>query len=98
VRRGALTVAADDPGSAAGSAGTLESSLARSLSEAFELFQGVRLEHQIRQVERGIDPDDHLDPNDLSRARRRHLRDAFSQVRAVQKKLGGRLSSERAFG
>ena len=84
--------------SAAGSAGTLESNLAGSLSEAFELFQGVRLEHQVRQVERGIDPDDHLDPKDLSRGRRRHLRDAFSQVRAVQKKLGGQLSSERAFG
>lgn len=82
---------------AAGGAGTLDSDSARSLSEAFELFQGLRLEHQVEQLQLGIDPDDHLDPKALDPARRRDLRDAFREVRAVQRKLRGWLSSEIAF-
>lgn len=84
--------------SAAATAGTLDGKCARSLSEAFELFQSLRLEHQVEQIQRGIEPDDHLDPKDLSPAGRRDLRDAFREVRAVQKTLGGQLSSELAFG
>ena len=83
--------------SAAEAEGTLDRSSARSLSEAFELFQGLRLEHQVEQIERQIEPDDHLDPKALNPVQRGNLRDAFRQVRAVQKKLGGRLSSELAF-
>ena len=83
--------------SAAEAEGTLDRSSAHSLSEAFELFQGLRLEHQVEQIERQIEPDDHLDPKALNPVQRGNLRDAFRQVRAVQKKLGGRLSSELAF-
>jgi CBS domain-containing protein len=61
------------------------------------LFQGLRLEHQVRQIERGIEPDDHLDPNALNPTRRRQLRDAFREVRTIQKKLGRQLSGEMAF-
>ena len=39
--------------SAADAAGTLDGDSARSLSEAFELFQSLRLEHQVDQLERG---------------------------------------------
>jgi CBS domain-containing protein len=39
--------------SAADAAGTLDSSSARSLSEAFEFFQTLRLEHQVEQIQRG---------------------------------------------
>ncbi len=84
--------------SAADAAGTLESDSARSLSEAFELFQALRLEHQVEQIQSGIEPDDYLDPKALDPAARRRLRDAFREVRAVQKKLGGQLDSEAAFG
>ena len=84
--------------SAAEAGGTLDSHSARSLSDAFELFQGLRLEHQVAQIEREIEPDDYLDPKALNPVQRGNLRDAFRQVRAVQKELGGRLSSELAFG
>lgn len=79
-------------------AGILESDSARSLSEAFDLFQGLRLEHQVRQVRQGIEPDDYLDPKLLEPDRRRRLRDAFGEVRAVQKRLRAKLSGEIAFG
>ncbi len=83
---------------AADTAGKLDSNSARTLGEAFKLFQGPRLEHQVHQIERGIEPDDYLDPKVLNPAGRRHLGDAFSEVRAVQKKLAGQLRGEIAFG
>jgi CBS domain-containing protein len=83
--------------SAADVAGTLDADAARSLHEAFELFQSQRLEHQVHQIERGVEPDDYLDPEELSNDTRRRLRDAFREVRAVQRKLGGQLSAELAF-
>jgi CBS domain-containing protein len=83
--------------SAAERAGTLDSKFARTLSEAFGLFQGLRLEHQVDQIQQGIEPDDYLDPEAMSPAGRRDLRDAFREVRAVQKRLGRQLSGEVAF-
>ena len=76
---------------AGGQSGALEQSHARTLEEAFDLFMALRLEHQVRQLERGDEPDDHLDPKDLNALTRRYLRDAFHEVTAVQKVLGGGL-------
>ena len=81
---------------AADVAGTLDGDTARSLREAFELFQSVRLEHQVDQIERGVEPDDYLDPKALEPARRLQLRDALRDVRAIQNKLRRGLSSRRA--
>ena len=82
---------------AAAAAGTLEGDAARSLSEAFELCHRLRLEHQAGQLERGVEPDDFLDPKALEAAERRRLRDALREVRAVQRQISGRLSGETAF-
>ena len=83
--------------SAADAAGTLDGDSARSLSEAFELFQSLRLEHQVDQLERGVEPDDYVDPKALEPGRRRRLRDALREVRAVQNKLARGLVAGRAF-
>jgi CBS domain-containing protein len=82
---------------AAEAAGTLDGDSACSLSEAFELFQSLRLEHQVEQIQQGIEPDDYLDPDALEPASRRRLRDALRAVRAIQNKLHRGLSSELAF-
>jgi CBS domain-containing protein len=73
---------------AAAAAGTLEVSAATILVEAFDLLHGLRLEHQVEQLRRGSAPDDHLDPRELNPLTRSYLREAFNEVRAVQKKLG----------
>jgi CBS domain-containing protein len=93
------TIAASTPERlrVADAAGTLDSDSARSLSEAFELFQGLRIEHQVDQIRRGIDPDDYLDAKALEPARRRRLREALREVRAVQNKLARGLVAGRAF-
>jgi CBS domain-containing protein len=83
--------------SAAAAEGTLDGESAGSLSEAFELFQRLRLEHQVEQIKSGSGPDDYLDPKALGDERRSVLRDALREVRAAQRKLGGRLSGELAF-
>jgi CBS domain-containing protein len=83
--------------SAADAAGTLDSGFARTLSQAFKLFQGLRLDHQVQQIRHGIEPDDYLDPEAMDAPQRRHLRHALREVRAVQKKLGRQLSGEIAF-
>jgi CBS domain-containing protein len=83
--------------SAADAAGTLDGDSARSLGEAFEIFQSLRLRHQVDQIQRGIEPDDYLDARALEPARRRRLRDALREVRAVQNKLARGLVTGRAF-
>jgi CBS domain-containing protein len=83
--------------SVADAAGTLDGDSARSLGEAFEIFQTLRLEHQVDQIQRGIEPDDYLDARALEPARRRRLGHALREVRAVQNKLARGLVAGRAF-
>jgi CBS domain-containing protein len=77
---------------AAASAGTVSEEEARTLAECFDLFAGLRLEHQVRQLEAGARPDDRLDPKTLNPLTRRYLRDAFRAVASVQKGLTGELT------
>jgi CBS domain-containing protein len=72
---------------AASELGAIEPAHARTLEEAYDLFSALRLEHQIQQLERGDEPNDYVDPNDLSELTRRYLRDAFREVTAVQRSL-----------
>ena len=72
---------------AASEFGAIESAHAQTLEEAYDLFTALRLEHQIRQLEQGNEPNDHVDPKELSELSRRYLRDAFREVGAVQKSL-----------
>ena len=77
---------------AAGEAGTLPTANVRTLEDAFELFTELRMEHQVEQLQAGIEPDDHLNPDDLSQLARAHLREAFRAVASVQKRIAAELS------
>ena len=72
---------------AASELGGLEPAHARTLEEAYDLFSALRLEHQIQQLERGNEPNDYVDPEELTELTRRYLREAFREVAAVQKSL-----------
>jgi CBS domain-containing protein len=76
--------------------GIVESTEARVLEEAFELFTALRLEHQVAQIEEGREPDDRIDPRDLDPLTRRYLRDAFREVAAVQRSRSARLRATRS--
>jgi CBS domain-containing protein len=77
---------------AAAEAGTLPESDADTLEAAFELFCELRLEHQVRQLERDVEPDDRIDPKTLDSLTRRYLREAFRAVTSVQRALSTELA------
>ena len=77
----------------AGDAGTLAPSDARTLLEAHELIVGLRLEHQIEQLNAGTVPDDYIDPGTLSALTRSYLKEAFRAVAAVQKRVAAELQA-----
>ena len=66
---------------AAGDAGTLPRSDARTLLEAHELFVGLRVEHQIEQLAAGEPPDDYIDPAALSPLTRSYLQGGLPRRR-----------------
>jgi CBS domain-containing protein len=70
---------------AAGAAGTLTASDAHTLEDAFELIAGLRLQHQVKQLRAGEEPDDYVDPAALSALTRSHLKEAFRAVASIQK-------------
>jgi CBS domain-containing protein len=95
-RFGAVKAGADVTGTverlrAASELGGLEPAHARTLEEAYDLFSTLRLEHQIRQLARGDEPSDYVDPTELSELSRRYLRDAFREVAEVQKSVSSEL-------
>lgn len=80
---------------AAAAAGTLPADDAHTLEDAFELFTELRIEHQVEQLRAGVEPDDHLDPGELSVLTRSYLKDAFRAVASVQRSLGAKLALGR---
>jgi CBS domain-containing protein len=73
---------------AAADAGVLEREDATTLTEAFDLFAELRMDHQLAQLRAGQDPDDFLDPAQLNPLTRRYLREAFRAIARIQRKLG----------
>ncbi len=77
---------------AAGQAGTLPAAEVRTLEDAFELFTELRMEHQVDQLRAGVEPNDHVRPEDLSALTRSYLKEAFRAVASVQKHLAAELN------
>ncbi|WFL78979.1 putative nucleotidyltransferase substrate binding domain-containing protein [Altererythrobacter arenosus] len=72
---------------AASDAGALDKEAARDLAACFEFVRDVRFRHQAAQIRRGECPSNKLDPAELSRFDREHLRDAFKLIRAELDRL-----------
>jgi CBS domain-containing protein len=69
--------------------GTLDGRDARTLSEAFDLFWRLRLEHQVEQIRAGGKPDDFIEVEQLTPVTRGYVREAFHAVSSVQRRLRG---------
>jgi CBS domain-containing protein len=78
---------------AAGEAGTLEPDDSHTLLDAFELLNNLRLEHQVGQIRAGRQPDDYVDPEELSPLMRLQLRQAFRAVSTIQKRVAAELAT-----
>ena len=75
--------------------GTLSREGAQNLRGAYEFIGSVRLRHQAAQVRSGRQPDNNVDPANLSPFERRHLKDAFRIVSAMQQALAERFGTGR---
>ncbi len=69
---------------AAAEAGEISPDDAANLVDALDFIENARLEHQSRQLRDGLEPDNHLAPDELSPLVRQNLKAAFSQVRVSQ--------------
>jgi CBS domain-containing protein len=78
---------------AAGEAGTLAPEDTHTLRDAFELINNLRLEHQVGQLRDGRQPDDYIDPEELSPLMRAQLRQAFRAVATIQKRVATELDT-----
>ncbi len=76
-------------------AGLLPEPEAESLVEVMDLLMTLRLDLHLAACADGEQPQDHLDPRDLSPLMRRYLRDAFRLVASVQNRMEADLGSGR---
>lgn len=58
----------------------LPEGVGRDLIDALEFISMVRIRHQSRQIESGVEPDNYVEPKHLSAFERLHLRNAFQIV------------------
>lgn len=63
---------------------------AAELTAAFELSTSIRARHQVRQLERGLTPDNFLLPEELTAGQLRELREAYRVIRRHQDVLARR--------
>jgi CBS domain-containing protein len=77
---------------AAAATGALSDAESRTLQDALALITGLRLEHQVQQLQAGQEPDDYIDPATLTRLTRSYLKEAFRAVASIQKGIAAELS------
>ena len=75
--------------------GWLSADESQGLVEAFELMWQVRLEHQSRRIERGLTPDDLVEPRELGPLTRQALKEAFRMIDRAQDRLAALLGIRR---
>ena len=67
------------------------------LRDAMELIAMSRIRHQAMDVEQGQEPDNNIEPDNLSEFERKHLKDAFEVVTNAQRYLKFRYQAGRKF-
>lgn len=78
-------------------AGLLPPGKGRELSDALEYISMVRIRHQASDVENGLEPDNSINPDQLSSFERRNLKEAFQVLDKAQNFLKFRYHNKRPF-
>ena len=63
---------------------SLTKTSAENLIDAYEFLTSVRLEHQAKLLGKGQPVDNFIDPKQISKLEREHLKDAFKVIKAMQ--------------
>lgn len=77
-------------------AGLLPDGRAKDLALALEMIGMVRIKNQKDQIEAGEEPNNHVNPENLSSFEKRHLRDAFHIVTRQQEFIKFRYAGKRS--
>lgn len=80
---------------AAEMAHALSIEMGENLKDALEFIASLRINHQADQIRLGLKPDNYLPPDDLSDLERKHLKDAFKVIQAMQSTLESRYQGGR---
>ena len=75
---------------AAAAGESLSRSAAADLTDAFDFLSSISLHHQVKQDAAGEVPDYRVDPGELKKMEREHLRDAFQIIKKAQSGLSVR--------
>ncbi len=75
--------------------GGISASMVDDLRDAFEFISMVRLQHQAKQIEKGLKPNNYVPPEELSALERRHLKDAFEVISTMQEMMSSRYHADR---
>ncbi len=75
--------------------GALSEEMGENLMDALEFIASLRIRHQADQIRRGEQPDNYLDPKDLSELERKHLKDAFKVIQEMQETMDHRYQLAR---
>ncbi|KGK14938.1 DUF294 nucleotidyltransferase-like domain-containing protein [Vibrio navarrensis] len=78
-------------------AGILPKGRAQNLKDALEFISMVRIRHQAVDVQNGIEPDNNIEPENLSDFERRTLKDAFQILSNAQNFLKFRYQAGNSF-
>ncbi|MCB1583068.1 MAG: cyclic nucleotide-binding/CBS domain-containing protein [Xanthomonadales bacterium] len=68
-------------------AGIISAEAAEDLADSHEFLSMVRLQHQVKNIKKGQEANNYVDPNELSSLERRHLKDAFELISTYQEVL-----------
>ena len=71
---------------------------ARDLSDALEYIAMVRIRHQALDIEAGIEPDNNIEPENLSSFEKRNLKEAFQVLSNAQNFIKFRYSANTRIG
>ncbi|WP_218008637.1 putative nucleotidyltransferase substrate binding domain-containing protein [Hydrogenophaga flava] len=74
----------------AATGGAISEQSARDLRDALEFLAFLRIQHQARQITAGQNPDNFLNPDEISNFERTQLKDAFAVVASLQGVLAQR--------
>ena len=67
-----------------GERGLIPNELYIETREAYEFQTQIRLVHQLRMLESGLQPDNYIDPADLSEIEKQTLKEAFGVIGRMQ--------------
>jgi CBS domain-containing protein len=73
--------------------GAMPAAEARDLRDAYEVISRLRLHHQLARLDAGLPPDNHLDPEEIGKADRLLLKEAFKTVGWLQRMLEDRFQT-----